>query len=298
MRKIWLLAIAAALLSTACRIETNILINLNEDETGSFGFEFGMDEEFRALIAEQGEPFGGAELFEGIGAELFEGIGAELPGGIVTERTEGDMTFSLVTVDFDGAEAFQQLIAEGAGTSGDIDVTWTDDSVSITATLEGTGEDGGILGDLGGAAGGDLGGDLGGDFDFGLSGFADNFFSGSVIVSMPGTVGTNNADRVLEDGRLVWDLSLDGGNIEIQAVSDLGGGSIFPAWAVLILVLVALAILLWLYSMQRKRKTSAVLEGVGDDSSMAAATPADWSTPPEGTTPDDGEPSPDDTDQM
>jgi len=287
MRKIWLLAIAAALLSTACRIETNILINLNEDETGSFGFEFGMDEEFRALIAEQGDAFSEADFFEGIGADL--------PGGIVTERTREDMTYSVYTVDFDDAEAAQWLIGEAAGTGGDIDVTWTDDSVSITATLGGTGEDGGIFGDLGGAAGGDLGGDPEDDF---FSGFADDFFSGSVIVSMPGAVGTNNADRVLEDGRLAWDLSLDGGDIEIQAVSDLGGGSIFPAWAVLLLVLVALAILLSLYYMQRKRKTSAVLEGVGDDSSMAATTPADWSTPPEGTTPDDGEPSPDDTDQM
>ena len=244
-----------------------------------------MDDEFRALIAEQGEPFGGTDLFEGLGADL--------PGGIVTERTEGDMTFSVVTVDFDSAEAFQQLIADGAGTGGDIDVTWMDDSVSITATLEGTGEDGGLLGDLGGA----VGGDLGDDFDFGLSGLADNFFSGSVIVSMPGTVGTNNADRVLEDGRLVWDLLLDGGDIEIQAVSDLGGGSILPAWAVLLLVLATIAILLSLYSVQRKRKTSAVLEGIGDDSSMAAATPADWSTPTEASGPGDADPSPDDADQ-
>ena len=285
MRKIWLLALAAALLTTACKIETNILINLNADETGSFGFEFGMDDEFRQLIASQGEPF---DL-----ADLFGGLGSDLPGATVTERTDGDMMFSVFTVDFDNAQAFQQLIAEGAGEGGDIDVTWSDDTVTISATIEATGEDGGLLGDLGDAAG-DVGGDFGGDFDLGsgLTGFADSFFSGSVIVSMPGTVGANNADRVLADGRLVWDLSLDGGNVEIQAVSDLGGGGAFPAWALLLLILLGVGILLWLYSVQRKRKTVAVIEGAGAEGS--ATTPTDWSTPADGAAPQDTGPSSDD----
>jgi hypothetical protein len=274
MRKIWLLAIAVALLTTACRIETNVLVNLNDDGTGSFGIEFGMDDEFRQLIAAQGEGFDTADLF----GEL----GADMPGATTSERTEGDMMYSIVTVDFASEEEFKQLMADGAGEGGDIDVTWTDDSVSISATLEGTGEGGlGGLGDLGDAAG-DLGGDFGGDFEFGsgLEGFADNFFSGSVIVSMPGSVSSHNADRQLADGRLVWDLTLDGSNIDVVAVSDLGGGTGFPAWAILLLALIAVGVLLWLFSAQRKRTAAAAIAAAAaGDEGLASTPPADWSTP-------------------
>ncbi len=125
------------------------------------------------------------------------------------------MTF---IVDFDGAAEFQELIAGGEGTGGDIEVQWTEDSVTINATLEGTGSDGGF--DLLGDAGGDLGGDF--DFDLDVASFAESSFWGSVIVSMPGEVTSHNADRVLFDGRLQWDLSLDGSDVEISAVSSLG----------------------------------------------------------------------------
>ncbi len=264
MRKIWLLALVAALLTTACRIETNVLIDLNADGTGSFGFEFGMDDEFRQLIAAEG---GGFDL-----DDIFGGLGGDLPGATFTERTEGDMMFTVFTVDFDGAGEFQELIAAGAGTGGDIDVQWTEDSVAINATLEGTGGDGGL--DLLGDAGGDFG-----DFDLGAS-FAESFFSGSVIVGMPGEVTSHNADRVLSDGRLQWDLSLDGSDVEISAVSDLSGGGGFPAWVLLLMILLALAIILWLFSVQRRRTAIAAIEATAVTTpGEASPAPADWSTP-------------------
>lgn len=275
MRKIWVLALAAALLTTACRIETNVLIDLNGDGTGSFGFEFGMDEEFRELVAAQGE-----ELDMG---DLFGEIDAGLPGAETSQRVEGDMTFSVVRVPFDDPGEFRQIIAAGEGEGGDIDVVWTEDEVSINATLEGSGEGGlGGLGDLGDL--GDATGDLGGDFDFGggLEGFADNFFSGSVIVDMPGAVRSHNADRVLDDGRLQWDLALDGSDVEITAQSALGDESGFPAWATLLLVLAALAVIVWLFSVQRRRRAESAVEAAG----MAVpgttpAPPAGWVAPSE-----------------
>lgn len=265
MRKIWLLALAAALLTTACRIETNVLIDLNADGTGSFGFEFGMDDEFRQLIAAQGDGFN-------LG-DIFGDLGGDLPGATFTERTEGDMMFTVFTIDFNGAAEFQEIIASGEGTGGDIDVQWTEDSVTINATLEGTGGDGGL--DLFG----DAAEDLGGDFDLGSS-FAESFFSGSVIVSMPGEVTSHNADRVLSDGRLQWDLSLDGSDVEISAVSNLSGGGGFPAWVLFLLILLAVAIILLLVSVHRKRTAVASIEATaGTTPGEAPAAPADWSTP-------------------
>ena len=79
MRKIWLLALTAALLTTACRIETNVLIDINADQTGSFGFEFGMDDEFRQLMASEG---GGFEV-----DDLLGGFTGDLPGATATSWT-------------------------------------------------------------------------------------------------------------------------------------------------------------------------------------------------------------------
>ena len=275
MRKIWLLAIAAALLTTACRIETNILIGLNADGSGSFGFEIGMDEEFRQLVTEQGEGFALDDFSSGFG---------ELPGATTSERQDGDMMYSIVTVDFADAAGFQEVIAAGGEEGAEFDVVWTEDEVTITATLEGTGG----LGDLGGAA--DEEGGLG-DFDLGtgLEGFATSFFSGSVIVDMPGEVSEHNADSVLPDGRLQWDLKLDGSDTAIRAVSSLSEDGGFPAWLIAVLVLAALALLAW-FNARRKRTTEvAAIEAAGatgdDEPAMAWGATASGDVPPNSESP-------------
>ena len=272
MRKIWLLALAAALLTTACRIETNILIALNADETGSFGIEIGTDEEFRQVMAQEGD-------FSFDTDDILGGLNSEAPGATVTSRTEGDMEFTVVTFEFASKEALQQLIDEGGVEGGDFDVQWTDGAVTITATVEGSGDAGGLgLGDLGNAAG-----EAGGDFDFdlgsGLEGFAGNIFSGSVIVAMPGEVSSHNADRVLPDGRLQWDLALDGSDIDVMAVSGLGGSDGLPSALIVLLALAAAGVLLWLITAQRKRSAVAAVEAAGAGAAATQAPPRDWSTP-------------------
>lgn len=270
MKRIWFLGLAVVLITTACRIETNVLIDINTDETGSFGFEFGMDDEFRQLVSAQGGEFSIDDMFGGLGGEL--------PGAEISERTEGDMMFTVVKIPFESRAQLQSLIAQGGDDGSEFDVTWTDDAITVVGLLAGSGEEGGLgglggLGDLGDAAG-----DLGGEFDLGdVSGFAEGFFSASVILSMPGDVSDHNADRVMGDGRLQWDIDLGGGDVDILAVSDLDGSTSFPAWAVVLLVLVAVAILLWLYSTTRRRKAVAAIEAAGSGSS--GAQPAgDWST--------------------
>ena len=72
-------------------------------------------------------------------------------------------------------------------------------------------------------------------------------------------------------------------------MSDLGGGGAFPAWALLLVILLGVAILLWLYSMQRKRKTVAIIEGAETEGSTPP--PTDWSTPVDADAPQDTGPS-------
>lgn len=261
MRKLWLLAAAVALITTACRMEVNVLMNLEEDGSGSFGIEFGTDEELRNLMSASGESI-----------DFTEGLGADVPGATVTQRTEGDMEFNVVTFEFADQAALQSLLSEAddTGEFGNFDIVYADDTVTVNATLEGAAG----LGNVGDAAG-----DLGGDFDIEslTSGFADSFFSGSVIISMPGEVTSHNADRELGDGRLQWDLDLDGSDIVIMAVSDLGGGSSFPIWAIVLLVVVALAIVFIPAAVRRRRRT-AVDAVAAADAAAGGAAPMGWTS--------------------
>jgi hypothetical protein len=265
MRRILLLALMAALFTTACRIEANVLIDLNDDGSGSLGFELGMDEEFRTLIEQDGGE--GLEF-----ADPFSGLDTGLPGAVATSRTEGDLTYNGATVAFTNQAELQQVIAAAElGEGGDVTVNWTENAVSISAVIDGIG--GGLgLGDLG-----DAEGDFGGiDLSSDLSGIADNFFSGSVILSMPGDVTNHNADRVMDDGRLVWDLKLDGSNVDITAESSLDSSSDFPIWAIVVFVLIAIAVVAWIISIQRRRDAALAAVSSAGDVAAAPSAPAGW----------------------
>ena len=255
MRRLWLLGLVAMLLTTACRLEMNLLIDLAEDGSGSFGIEIGTDQEFRDLMDAEGEDSLGFD-------DLTEAFGIDTPGGSVTKRTDGDMEFTVAKFSFSDATQLQQLLAlDSQDEIGDIDITYDGTTVTIDATLEGTG-----------AAG--LGGGSEEDMDLEMLGeiLSESFFSGGVIVSMPGEVQSHNADRVLPDGRLHWDLRLDGGNIEVNAVSDFSsGGTSFPIWALVLLLAAALAVIVWLVT--RSRQKTASVSAVTTSGSTETPTP-------------------------
>ncbi len=85
--------------------------------------------------------------------------------------------------------------------------------------------------------------------------FFDSAFSASVIIGMPGSVTEHNADEVLSDGRLKWEISLTEG-VDIQAVSDLSESS-FPWAFVIVIILLLAAAALVLVVMRRNATTSA-----------------------------------------
>ncbi len=213
MKKLLLLIAGIALLTVACRAEMNVIVDINEDQSGTAAFEFGLDEEFLGIIESTG----------GSVDDLFGELDLGEEGGEATVRTEGDMTFTGVTKDFtDVNEAMDEL----TGVTGsedplfqDFSFTMDDKTAELTARISAPEED------------------LG---DFGLdpSALTGDLFSANFILGLPGTVVEHNADEVLADGRLRWDLPILGGEKEIYAKSEFGGSSLWWLWIVLGVVLV------------------------------------------------------------
>ncbi|MFV9672933.1 MAG: hypothetical protein ACNYZH_06865 [Acidimicrobiia bacterium] len=213
MKKILLLIAGIALLTVACRAEMNVLVDINEDQSGTAAFEFGLDEEFLGVIESSG----------GSVDDLFGELDLETEDGEATVRTEGDMTYTGVTKEFTNVnEAMDDL----TGVTGSEDplfqefsFTMDDATAELTAKVSAPEED---LGDIG----------------LDPSALTGDIFSANFVLGLPGTVVEHNADEVLADGRLRWDLPVLGGEKEIYAKSEFGGSSLAWLWIVLGVVLV------------------------------------------------------------
>ena len=213
MRKLLLIVAGIALLTVACRAEVNVLVDINEDRSGTAAFEFGLDEEFLGLIESSG----------GTVDDLFGEMDFGSEGGETTVRTEGDMTFTGVTQEFtDVNEAMDELT--GVADSEDplfeeFSFEMDDEMAELSAKVSASEQD---LGDIG----------------LDPSGLTGDVFGANFILGMPGTVVEHNADEVLADGRLRWELPLLGGEKDIYAKSEFGGSSLWWLWIVLGVVLV------------------------------------------------------------
>ena len=215
MKKLILLFAGIALLTVACKAEVNVLVDINEDRSGTIAFEFGLDDELRELLESQG---GTADDLFG---ELDLDIGTE--GGTVTERTDGDMTFTGATTDFDDISlVMTDLVGDtsGDGLFSEFSFVMDDESAVLAATASSEEQD---VGDLG----------------IDPTSLTGDIFSANFILEMPGTVVEHNADEVLTDGRLKWSLPILGGTKTFVAKSEFGGGSsLWWLWIVLGVVLV------------------------------------------------------------
>lgn len=215
MKKIVLLVAGLALLSAACKAEVNVLVDIDDDRSGTVAFEFGLDDELRGLLESSG---GTADDLFG---ELDLGVAAE--GGTVTERTEGDMTFTGATKDFDDiSEVITDLAGDESGDAifSDFSFVMDDESAAFAAAASAEEQD---VGDLG----------------LDPTSLTGEVFSANFILEMPGTVVEHNADEVLSDGRLKWTLPILGGTKKFVAKSEFGGGSnLWWLWIVLGVVLV------------------------------------------------------------
>lgn len=201
MRKYILAFFGLALLLSACRIESNVILDINEDGSATVGAEVGLDEDMLDFVSQDGgDPEDLLSELPSLGGEDVEPI----------SRVEGDMTFfgftttveDLSTYDFAGlqGDTFSEFIYE-----------FDDSSATLTATVDATG-----IGDFGG-----------GELPIDPSEITADLFSAQVLVTMPGTVTEHNADEVGGDGSLVWNVPLTG-SVDIFATSTLGNTA--PTW--------------------------------------------------------------------
>ena len=212
MKKLLLVVAGIALLAVACRAEMNVLVDINEDRSATATFEFGVDKDLQDLV----ESSGGTT--DDLLGEL--DLGAE--GGETVTRTEGDMTYTGMKMEFADID---DMAAELAGKDGsdalfnDFSFVMDDTSAEVNASITAPEQDAGELGIDPAALTGDI-------------------FTANLILTMPGTVVEHNADEVLADGSLRWDLPILGGEKDVYARSEFGGSTIPWLWIILGIVLV------------------------------------------------------------
>lgn len=251
MRRVAIVAVLLALLAAACKIETNAVIDINADKSGVVGVELGFDDEF----AEFAEGFGDQPITE---ESVFEGNElVNVPGAETSTETRGDMTFYIISVPVDDVTNIEdELAADENQLAQDIEITFTDELVSVTAR----------------ASAEEALSDSGGDTGMIPPDQLEDSFAANLRLTLPGKVLEHNADSQ-SGNTLTWAVPITGGTVDIMAQSDPSGseGGGFPVWLiVLIAVLVVAAVGFFLWSRSR---------------SGPAATPAPEAIPPYGETP-------------
>jgi len=202
MRKMWPVLAALVVLTSACRLETNVTIDVAEDASGTFVTELGIDEEMQGLL----ESFGGSE-------DLLAGL--DLGGATPVEtRTEGDMTYYAASQSFTDITELRSLLDENQ------------DQAAFEQFELDVNEDGALLI----AKTGPLSGQEGFDVDslpIDPTTLTEDVFAANIFVKLPGKVTRHNANEVMSDGRLRWAVSLTD-PLDIEAESSFNEGGI--AW--------------------------------------------------------------------
>ncbi len=244
MRKAMILVAAVALLTAACKIETNFEAVINADGSGTLIAELGFDEEAQELLLQGEDPFEGNDL-------------SDLPGAETREETRGDMTYFIIEAPVDDvAELEQGLLQNENALLENFEITVTDTLVTVAGT----------------ASGEQLSSEAEG-FDPEL--FEDSV-SANIRITMPGRILEHNADS--QDGNtLTWAVPLLGGDLDIQAQSDptgspAGDGGGFPIWLIALIAVVVVGALAYLFVFRNR--------GTGVGQPPAAAPEAEGTPPP------------------
>jgi hypothetical protein len=262
MRKMWPVLAALVVLTSACRLETNVSIDVNEDGSGSFTAEIGLDQEMRDAL----EGFGGSD-------DLLSGL--ELGDGTPTEtRTEGDMTYISATQSFADTTELKTVLDSNQDQASfeEFELEVTEDGARLVArTGPLAGEDG-------------TGAD---ELPFDISALSDDFFSANIFVKLPGEVKKQNADEIMADGRLRWAISVTD-PIDIEAETSLGSSGV-PWLPIGIAAVVVLGVGAYAVTRRKDDPAKTALEstavppapmGFGDAAAEAGGT-AQSELPPE-----------------
>ncbi len=253
MRKFVLLFSLLVVVLSACRIESNMVFDINDDGSADVGVEIGLDDEFSNLISSQS---GGSvdDFIEEIFSEIGDAAGIET-------RQEGDMTYFRRVTQVEDLSTWEWESSEGGWAFSDFSYE-SGDTNKFQATVTGV-------------ADADLG-----DFGFDPSALTGDFFKVNLIVKMPGEVKTSNADEV-RDGALVWNIPL-GGSITAQAESSEGSSGSTWLWIILgVLLLIAIASGIAAIILTKKGSEKAVNDAAAAhqaETAAAAALAADTAT--------------------
>lgn len=217
-------------LTTACRAEAIFSLDVDEDGSGTFSADVGIDDELMGLV-------------EQAGGSIDDLLALVPDGEDVETRREGDMTFYTVEDGFADASALRNSagVFEGANVSlRDVTLVVEDGGARLDAQIEAP-DAGATLEALGGGALGTL---------------VDDIVSANLFVSLPGEVEESNADEIMPDGRLRWEIPLAGGVLDVHAVTVQPGAGV--PWLLIIAIaagaLLVLAAIFW----PRRRHQSAV----------------------------------------
>jgi hypothetical protein len=251
-----------ALTLSSCTVRFDSRVEVNADETGSFALEIALDEEFRAVAAESGE---------GSGFDFSEGIGDVPAGWVVTEFTDGEFEGFRVAADFADFADLDRRLAELAATASD------DSPAPIFIERSGLSRNGDefvFSSQLTGLQEGltDLGGDSG-DFTFeGLDPetLLSQLFQIRFVITLPGTIGSNNADSV-DGNTLIWNIGFSDEGRTLEAVSTTGGAGISTGLIIglLLLTLGIVGFVVYRASQRNRRQEPVWMDGVTSPPSAA-----------------------------
>ena len=251
MRRLITLAALVALVTTACKIETNFGAVINADGSGTLIVEIGMDEEAQSFFLQDGnDPFDDQDM-------------SDFPDARQREERRGDMDFWIVEADVDDIAAETgNVLALDNSLLETFSVTITDTLVTVSGT----------------ASGEDFG-DAGGEFDPAVM---EDSISANVKITMPGAIASHNATSQ-NGNELTWKIPLFGGPLQINAESDprgtpasAGGG--LSMWLIIgALALLAVAAFFFLRKKSADKAGAVAAEGMG----MAPAPEAPPAPAPE-----------------
>lgn len=247
MRRLIILAALVALVTTACKIETNFGAVINADGSGTLIVEMGMDEEAQSFfLQDTDDPFEDQDM-------------SDFPNARQRQERRGDMDFWIVEADVeDIAAETQTVLALDNSLLESFSITITDTLVTVTGT----------------ASGEDFG-DAGGEFDPSVM---EDSVSANVKITMPGSITSHNATSQ-NGNELTWKIPLFGGPLEINAQSDptgtpaVSGGGLSLPLIIGALALLAAAAFFFLRKKSADAAGAVAAEGMGNAPQAPPATP-------------------------
>jgi hypothetical protein len=224
MKRLSLLIALLAVLASGCRADVRLLLNVAEDGSGELAVEVGVDDELDGLITQ----------FFGPSEEVLPSLDLGVEGEKAT-RSEAGLTVYSTTVAFSETS---EIAPAAADNFTDFSLEVTDSGASLEATLD-------ITGELDPS-----------QFPVDPEAITRETLSATMVVSLPGEPVDHNADGVLGDGRLSWNVPLDS-SLYMFANTEYPSAP-FPWWLVaLLIVSVGFALVVWFAAARRDRQSDS-----------------------------------------